>query len=123
MARRWGLSLTRLPLALTLLRLALAPLMVLLSERPHPLLFGLILTAAVLSDIFDGILARRLGVATPSLRRLDSAVDVVFYLAVGFALWLGYGSSADSAEFLCAEGGRRCAGLRLIDQSIQRSGA
>lgn len=61
--------------------------MVLGSDRPHPLLFGLILTAAVLSDIFDGILARRLGVATPFLRRLDSAVDIVFYLGVGVALW------------------------------------
>ena len=77
----------RLPLALTLLRLALAPLMVLLSGRPHPLLFGLILTAAFLSDIFDGVLARRLGVATAFLRRLDSAVDIVFYLGVGIALW------------------------------------
>ena len=77
----------QLPLALTLLRLALAPLVALLSARPHPLLFGLILTAAVLSDIFDGILARRLGVATPFLRRLDSAVDIGFYLAVGVTLW------------------------------------
>lgn len=77
----------RLPLALTLLRLALAPLLILLSGRPHPILFGLILAAAFLSDIFDGVLARRLGVATPFLRRLDSAVDIVFYLGVGRTLW------------------------------------
>ena len=75
------------PLALTLLRLVLAPVMIALSGQPHPLLFGLILAAAFLSDIFDGVLARRLGVATPFLRRLDSAVDIVFYLAVGVALW------------------------------------
>ncbi|MBS1766266.1 MAG: CDP-alcohol phosphatidyltransferase family protein [Acidobacteria bacterium] len=75
------------PLALTLVRLALAPLMVALSGRSHPLLFGLILAAALLSDIFDGVLARWLGVATPFLRRLDSAVDIVFYLGVGWALW------------------------------------
>lgn len=77
----------RLPLALTLLRLLLAPVMVALSSKPHPVLFGLILAAAFLSDIFDGVLARRLGVATPFLRRLDSAVDIVFYLGVGGALW------------------------------------
>ena len=77
----------RLPLALTLLRLALAPLMLALSGRPHPVLFGLILTAAMLSDIFDGVLARKLGLATAFLRRLDSAADIVFYLAVGVALW------------------------------------
>ena len=81
------LLMRQLPLALTLLRLVLAPLVLLLSGRPHPLSFGLILTTAVLSDIFDGILARRLGVATAFLRRLDSAVDIVFYLAVGVALW------------------------------------
>ena len=75
------------PLLLTLLRLVLAPLVVMLSGRPHPILFGLILAAAFLSDIFDGVLARRLGVATPFLRRLDSAVDIVFYLGVGWALW------------------------------------
>ncbi|HEU4950467.1 MAG TPA: CDP-alcohol phosphatidyltransferase family protein [Holophagaceae bacterium] len=77
----------RIPLALTLLRLALAPMLLLLSDRPRPLTFGLILTAAVLSDIFDGVLARRLRVATPFLRRLDSAVDIIFYLAVGWTLW------------------------------------
>lgn len=78
---------TRIPLALTLLRLALTPLMVALSNGPHPALSGVILTTAFLSDIFDGVLARRLGVATPFLRRLDSAVDIVFYLGVGCALW------------------------------------
>ena len=77
----------RLPLALTLLRLALAPVMAALSSKPHPVLFGLILAAAFLSDIFDGVLARRLGVATAFLRRLDSAVDIIFYLGVGWALW------------------------------------
>ena len=77
----------QLPLTLTILRLVLAPLVLVLSGRPHPLAFGLILTAAVLSDIFDGVLARRMGVATAFLRRLDSAVDIVFYLAVGMALW------------------------------------
>jgi phosphatidylglycerophosphate synthase len=33
---------------------------------------------AFLSDIFDGILARRLGVATANLRRLDSAADSAY---------------------------------------------
>jgi CDP-diacylglycerol--glycerol-3-phosphate 3-phosphatidyltransferase len=42
------------------------------------------LIAGLLSNVFDGIVARRLGVATAALRRLDCAVDVVFYLAV---LW------------------------------------
>jgi len=49
--------------------------------------FAACLVATLLSDIFDGVIARRLGVATPTLRRLDSAADSVFYLAALFALW------------------------------------
>ena len=54
---------------------------------PSPSGFGLCLIGAFLSDVFDGILARRLGVATPTLRRLDSIADSVFYLAAVFAAW------------------------------------
>lgn len=45
---------------------------------------GLLL--GLLTDVFDGIIARRQGVATERLRRLDSAVDLVFFLAIGLAL-------------------------------------
>ncbi|HZX71126.1 MAG TPA: CDP-alcohol phosphatidyltransferase family protein, partial [Rhodanobacter sp.] len=40
--------------------------------------------------IFDGVLARRLGVATANLRRLDSAADTLFYAACAFAAWYLY---------------------------------
>lgn len=77
-----------LPLALTTLRALLAPVVValalLLPSRPA---FGACLAAAFLSDLFDGIVARRLGVATPALRRLDSAADTLFYVAATFAAW------------------------------------
>jgi phosphatidylglycerophosphate synthase len=43
--------------------------------------------AAFVSDIFDGILARRLGVASASLRRLDSLADSLFYGAATLAVW------------------------------------
>jgi CDP-diacylglycerol--glycerol-3-phosphate 3-phosphatidyltransferase len=39
-----------------------------------------ILIAGTLSDIFDGVLARRFQVATPGLRRYDSSTDVIYYL-------------------------------------------
>ena len=78
----------RLPLALTLLRAALAPVMVLLALcRPEPLAFVLCLVAAFLSDVFDGVIARRLGIATPGLRRLDSLADSLFYAGALFAAW------------------------------------
>ena len=46
-----------------------------------------ILVAGTLSDIFDGILARRFGVATPALRRYDSITDVIYYLFILGTLW------------------------------------
>lgn len=81
-------ALRYLPLALTALRALLAPVMVLLAiawpDRPT---LGICLVAAFLSDVFDGIVARRLGIATPNLRRLDSIADSLFYAAALFAAW------------------------------------
>jgi CDP-diacylglycerol--glycerol-3-phosphate 3-phosphatidyltransferase len=78
----------RLSLALTLLRLALAPALVVLVRAGAP---GLVLAAALVtgfvSDVLDGAVARRAGVVTPFLRRLDSSVDTVFYLGVAYAAW------------------------------------
>lgn len=37
--------------------------------------------AAFLSDIFDGMIARRLGVSTAGIRKADGIVDTAFYLA------------------------------------------
>lgn len=76
------------PLALTALRALLAPVMVALAVAwPDHLAFGVCLVVAFLSDVFDGIVARRLGIATPNLRRLDSIADSLFYLAALFAAW------------------------------------
>jgi CDP-diacylglycerol--glycerol-3-phosphate 3-phosphatidyltransferase len=62
--------------------------MVLLAlHDPDPILFGACLVAALVSDFLDGVLARRLQVATPNLRRLDSIADSLFYLAAAFAIW------------------------------------
>jgi CDP-diacylglycerol--glycerol-3-phosphate 3-phosphatidyltransferase len=81
----------KFPIALTALRALLAPVVVLLALRhPDPRLFGACLVLALVSDIFDGVIARRLGVATPSLRRLDSIADSLFYLAVFCAAWIVY---------------------------------
>ena len=43
----------------------------------------------LLSDIFDGIIARNLGVQTAIMRRLDSQVDMLFWLTIGFySYWI-----------------------------------
>lgn len=41
----------------------------------------------LLTDIFDGIIARKVGVSSEKLRRLDSQVDLVFWLSLGFAAY------------------------------------
>ncbi len=73
---------------MTALRAALGPVVVLLAlVRPNAAAFAVCLTAAFLSDYFDGVIARRLGVATPTIRRLDSVADTVFYVSALFAGW------------------------------------
>lgn len=76
------------PVLLTGLRAALGPVVVFLAVSwPEPEAFALCLVIALLSDIFDGVVARRLNVATPALRRLDSAADTLFYAACVLAAW------------------------------------
>jgi len=51
-------------------------------------LAALVVTALV-SDIFDGVLARKWHCDTAAVRLFDSMADTFFYLCVGLALWLG----------------------------------
>ncbi|UOQ50772.1 CDP-alcohol phosphatidyltransferase family protein [Hymenobacter cellulosivorans] len=78
--------LRQVPLALVCFRLLLGFAVFGLCWAPptpplRQLLAGLVVLG-LLSDIFDGIIARRLGVATAKLRRLDSSVDTIFWLCV-----------------------------------------
>lgn len=41
----------------------------------------------LLTDVFDGIIARKVGVSSEKLRRLDSQADLVFWLSLGFAAY------------------------------------
>ena len=76
-------------LALTLLRLSLAPAFVICaSSGTRGWILALMLAVGFASDVLDGVVARRYGAITPFLRRLDSSVDTVFYLAVAYAAWV-----------------------------------
>jgi CDP-diacylglycerol--glycerol-3-phosphate 3-phosphatidyltransferase len=91
MARQSGMHvwLLRIPLLLTMSRAALAPVMIVLALAwPQAWAFVLCLVLAFLSDVFDGIIARRLGIATANLRRLDSLADSIFYVAAVYAVWV-----------------------------------
>jgi CDP-diacylglycerol--glycerol-3-phosphate 3-phosphatidyltransferase len=78
-----------LPFALTTLRLLLGPIALACAlAGVTRFVYLLILIAATLSDIFDGVLARKFGVATPALRRYDSITDIIYYLFILAAAWL-----------------------------------
>ena len=75
----------KFPLLLIWSRVAFAVIIITLSIL-KPSYFRIIIITLIalglISDIFDGIIARKLNVSTPKLRRLDSTIDQVFWLAV-----------------------------------------
>ncbi|BAY42007.1 CDP-diacylglycerol--glycerol-3-phosphate 3-phosphatidyltransferase (plasmid) [Nostoc sp. NIES-2111] len=85
------IKLSHLPSILVGMRFALAPLLV-FDALDHKTSFWFIIgyVIAVLSDIFDGIIARRLKVSTAQLRQADSWADICLYLCVAISTWLVY---------------------------------
>jgi CDP-diacylglycerol--glycerol-3-phosphate 3-phosphatidyltransferase len=78
-----------LPAALIILRFFMGPLLLLNAiDGKADAWFIVGFVVAFLSDIFDGVIARRLGVSTASLRRADSWADVCLYLCVGVSAFL-----------------------------------
>lgn len=52
-------------------------------------LVTILMYLGLVSDIFDGIIARNLGIQTANMRRMDSQVDMVFWLSIGiYAYWI-----------------------------------
>ncbi|MEM8779966.1 MAG: CDP-alcohol phosphatidyltransferase family protein [Cyanobacteria bacterium P01_G01_bin.49] len=83
------IKLVHLPSILIGFRFVIAPLLLvdaLDSNTSWFFVFGYIL--AVLSDIFDGIIARHLKVSTVQLRQADSWADICLYLCVAMSTWL-----------------------------------
>lgn len=86
------MSLTLIPPALILLRCVIAPLLVwdAVVDGQTGLVFVVLYVVAVLSDIFDGVVARRLGVSTAGLRSADSWADRWLYVGVAIAAWVAH---------------------------------
>jgi CDP-diacylglycerol--glycerol-3-phosphate 3-phosphatidyltransferase len=49
--------------------------------------FALVILVAFVSDYFDGVVARRVGVASAELRHFDSRADLVFYATAAWVVW------------------------------------
>jgi CDP-diacylglycerol--glycerol-3-phosphate 3-phosphatidyltransferase len=74
-----------MPLLLIYLRLVFAFVIVALSLFKPAGISAYIITLIVLgliSDVFDGIIARKLNVSTEKLRRMDSGIDQIFWLCI-----------------------------------------
>jgi CDP-diacylglycerol--glycerol-3-phosphate 3-phosphatidyltransferase len=78
-----------IPAALAILRFFIGPLLLLNAiDGKTDAWFIVEFVTAFLSDIFDGVIARRLGVSTASLRKADSWADVCLYLCVAVSAFL-----------------------------------
>jgi CDP-diacylglycerol--glycerol-3-phosphate 3-phosphatidyltransferase len=79
---------------LTLARVVLAPALVVAGAHEAPgWLLALVVVLAFASDVFDGVVARRVDAVTATLRRADSLADTLFYLAVAWVMWRMYGDA------------------------------
>ncbi len=78
-----------LPALLISFRTALGPAMIVLNSLSQR---GVVMTAcvglALLSDVFDGMLARRWHLDTVTLRRWDTRADTFFYACVLAVIWM-----------------------------------
>jgi CDP-diacylglycerol--glycerol-3-phosphate 3-phosphatidyltransferase len=79
-----------IPWAMAAGRALLGPVLI-AGERCgwNGLMLAWLVVAALLSDIFDGVLARRWKCDTAGVRLFDSMADTVFYACVAIALWIG----------------------------------
>ncbi len=80
-----------IPKALIFSRLVMAPVILGLAgfagESSRYWILAL-MYAGLVEDVFDGIIARKLNISSARLRRMDSQVDMVFWVSIGIATWL-----------------------------------
>ena len=90
----------RAPEVLVLFRALCAPAIVALACYDFPgWLLAAVVIAAFVSDVFDGVIARRAGSATSGLRFADTVIDTIFYVAAGFSVWTAVPGVFADAEF------------------------
>jgi cardiolipin synthase (CMP-forming) len=80
-----------IPQILILFRLLLAPIILLLAinfEESSRFVIMVLMFLGLISDIFDGIIARKQNLSTEKLRRQDSQVDLIFWLSIGISTWI-----------------------------------
>ncbi|OJY92220.1 MAG: CDP-alcohol phosphatidyltransferase [Sphingobacteriales bacterium 40-81] len=82
---------TKIPKASIFLRLIIGLTIIIFSSfhiDNYKTIAIILLTIGLLTDIFDGIIARQLNISTQKLRRLDSTIDQVFFISVAIATYI-----------------------------------
>ena len=80
-----------IPLLLIAFRFLLAPIIILLAiylKKESRIIILILMYLGLISDILDGIIARKVGVSSERLRRSDSQTDLVFWISIGVATYL-----------------------------------
>lgn len=80
-----------IPIALIYSRLLIGFIIILLSffhVNHYSFLAITLLSIGLLTDVFDGIIARKLNISSEKLRRLDSSIDQVFFISVAVATYI-----------------------------------
>ena len=83
----------KIPTALIFSRLILGMIIIILSILQvdnYKAIAITLLTVGLLTDIFDGIIARQLKSSTQKLRSLDSSIDQIFFISVAVATYIEY---------------------------------
>jgi CDP-diacylglycerol--glycerol-3-phosphate 3-phosphatidyltransferase len=82
-----------IPISLILFRLVLAPIILALAYfigESSKTTIVILMYLGLVSDILDGIIARKQNISSEKLRRMDSQTDMIFWLSIGFATWMLY---------------------------------
>jgi len=83
----------KIPLFLIYLRLIIGFLLLGLSIihiKHYEVIAISLFSLGLISDIFDGIIARKLNISTEKLRRLDSNIDQLFWCLIAVATFMQY---------------------------------
>jgi len=81
------LIIQNLPNILSAFRLIAAPFLLYFAFMDYPILFLVIFALSLLSDAFDGFIARKLNVSSELGTKLDSWGDLATYLTVPLCAW------------------------------------
>ena len=82
-----------IPILLIIFRLLLAPVILALAYfigESSKITIVILMYLGLISDILDGIIARKQNISSAKLRRMDSQTDMIFWLSIGFATWILY---------------------------------